>query len=221
MNNTLTLTNQWVNLFKNKVHLAVFILLLISTLISLKVFNAFLAFNEARTVGPVLNDYFLNMLVPTDVSIPLFTITWICIVGGLLVCLRTPCRAIQVFIGIIAMVAVRSSVMYLVPLEAPVGIIPLRDPVLEGSFYSGSVLQKDLFFSGHTANLALLTFMLDFKWLRYVFAIATVVVGVLLLRQHVHYTIDVLAAPFFAYLCAIIATKLALYTNRTIASNSQ
>jgi membrane-associated phospholipid phosphatase len=69
-----------------------------------------------------------------------------------------------------------------------------------------------LFFSGHTANLALLAFMVDIKWLKYILGICTFIVAVLLLVQHVHYTIDVLVAPFAAY----ISYKLAKSTEQII-----
>lgn len=176
-------------------------------------------FNENRVNGCQLNDWVLNLLPPTNVETILFSITWICILSGLIVCLRTPCKAIIVFLGIMFMVLIRCTVMYFVQLEPPVGIIPLRDTVLEGSFYSGKVLLKDLFFSGHTANLALLTFMVDIKWMKYLFGVLTLVVAFLLLMQHVHYTIDVLAAPFFAYFCYRLARKLALYLDEKIPAN--
>lgn len=97
--------------------------------------------------------------------------------------------------------------MYLVPLIPPEGIIPLRDTFLEGSFYGNKVLVKDLFFSGHTANLVLLAFMVDVKWLRYILFVCAAIVAFLLLKQHVHYTIDVIAAPFAAYGSYRVAVK--------------
>jgi hypothetical protein len=38
---------------------------------------------------------------------------------------------------------------------------------------------------------------------KYLTAISTISIAILVLMQHVHYTIDVLAAPLFAYFCFI------------------
>lgn len=103
----------------------------------------------------------------------------------------------------------RCMVMYLVPLDPPIGIIPLRDPFVEGAFYDNKVLVKDLFFSGHTSNMVLLTLFMDIKWLKIILAFASAAVGYLLMVQHVHYAIDILAAPFFAYMAYKIAIKIA------------
>jgi len=98
--------------------------------------------------------------------------------------------------------------MYLVPLEPPTDIIPLRDPFVEGAFYDNKVLVKDLFFSGHTSNMVVLTLMMDIKWIKVLLALASTLVACLLLVQHVHYTIDVLAAPIFAYMAYRLATRI-------------
>ena len=180
-------------------------------MITLKIVSLYLCFNETRTNGYFLNDYVLNQIGPKDISTLLFTITWICILGSLPIVLRTPDKAYRVFLSIISIGFIRCVVMYFVPLEVPNGIIPLRDPLLEGSFYDSKVLVKDLFFSGHTSNMALLTFLMDIKWLKKILAICTLIVAYLLLVQHVHYTIDVIAAPFFAYLSYRIAVKVSDY----------
>ena len=169
----------------------------------------YLCYNETRTNGTVLNDFILANILPRDVSTALFSITWICILGGLPILLRTPDRALKVFWGISIVCIMRSVVMYLVPLDPPIGIIPLRDPFVEGAFSDNKVLVKDLFFSGHTCNMVLLTLYMDIKWLKIILVFASTAVGYLLLVQHVHYTIDVIAAPFFAYLSYRIAMKIA------------
>lgn len=157
----------------------------------------------------MLNDYVLANLLPRDVSTLLFSITWISILGSLPIMLRTPDRAMRVFWGISVMGLTRCMVMYLVPLDPPIGIIPLRDPFVEGAFYDNKVLVKDLFFSGHTSNMVLLTLFMDIKWLKIILAFASAAVGYLLMVQHVHYAIDIIAAPFFAYMAYKIAIKIA------------
>jgi len=107
--------------------------------------------------------------------------------------------------------------MYLVPLEPPIGIIPLRDPFVEGAFYDNKVLVKDLFFSGHTSNMVLLTLFMDIKWIKIILVFASAAVAYLLLVQHVHYAIDIIAAPFFAYLAYRAAIKIA---DRLVPKNS-
>ena len=88
--------------------------------------------------------------------------------------------------------------MYLTPLEPPIGTLNLQDPLvfIAGT---GSVITKDLFFSGHTSMLFLLFLTAQNKILKYIFLILLFVVPILLLLQKAHYSIDILAALFFTY----------------------
>lgn len=209
MSLTSFMKKEWLALWENRAYLSLWIFLLVSVLLVLKLISVFLVYNDARVGGVVLNDVILGYLEPQDVSTVLFSITWVCIFICLPIALRTPQRSLVVFISILIIGLTRCICMYFVHLEPPQGIIPLRDTLLECSFYENKVLVKDLFFSGHTANLALLVFLVDIKWIKIVLAICTFVVAFLLLKQHVHYTIDVVAAPFFAYGSYRVASLLA------------
>ena len=75
--------------------------------------------------------------------------------------------------------------------------MPKLSPFLNFFIYQGTI-DGDLFFSGHTATICLLLFWtVKFKW---VFALFGVVLGILLMVQRVHYSIDIIAAIPFAYL---------------------
>lgn len=112
------------------------------------------------------------------------------------------------------MLLIRSVTLYSFPLEPPVGIIPLADPLVQWKSEVGVIHTKDLFFSGHTATVFLCFLTTVRPLLRIWFLIATVLVGSFVLLQHVHYTIDVVAAPFASYMCykmvTIINEKLSL-----------
>lgn len=209
-NNFLPLSNikQWKHLLINKKYLSIWLASLMTTLTILYLVGQYLSYNETRTNGTLLNDYVLSHIDAQDVSTMLFSITWVCILGGLPFLLRTPNRALHVFWAISTIGIIRCLVMYLVPLAPPIDIIPLRDPFVEGAFYDNKVLVKDLFFSGHTSNMVILTLLMDIRWIKIVLAFASAAVGYLLLVQHVHYTIDVLAAPFFAYIAYRISLRI-------------
>jgi membrane-associated phospholipid phosphatase len=66
-------------------------------------------------------------------------------------------------------------------------------------------MTKDLFFSGHTATVFLLFLNSQTKLWKNVFLTLTILVGFCVLIQHVHYTVDVIAAPFFGYGAFVIA----------------
>ncbi len=97
--------------------------------------------------------------------------------------------------------------MTLVPLEPPAGLIPLFDPVLV-PFYGLNPVTKDLFYSGHTGAVFLIYLFLQRKQEKLFALIAGILVAVLLLIQHIHYTIEVLIAPVFVYFVFILARKV-------------
>jgi membrane-associated phospholipid phosphatase len=127
-----------------------------------------------------------------------FLIIYAGLIAGLVVLLRHPRRLLLVFQAYSVMALFRIAAMYLAPLEPPPGIIELRDPFVE-FFGGGRTLTRDLFFSGHTSTMFLLFLVMPGRRLRIAYACFTVIVGLCVVLQHVHYTVDVFAAPFFAY----------------------
>jgi membrane-associated phospholipid phosphatase len=97
--------------------------------------------------------------------------------------------------------------MYSLPFDPPSSMIPLKDPFVQ-LFGTGKLLTRDLFFSGHTATLFLLFLVVDKKPYKQLFLFLTVLVAVSVILQHVHYFIDVLAAPFFTFGCFIIVKSI-------------
>lgn len=75
--------------------------------------------------------------------------------------------------------------------------------------YKLITFQGNFFFSGHTGFpfLMALIFYDDKKWRR-VFLLATFLFGASVLLAHVHYSIDVFAAPFITYGIFKITTKI-------------
>jgi hypothetical protein len=76
----------------------------------------------------------------------------------------------------------------------------LNDPFVDFVGYGKNIITKDLFFSGHTSTLFLLFLIARKRALKIFFLAITLAVAMFLLKQHVHYTIDVLAAPVFAWI---------------------
>jgi len=69
--------------------------------------------------------------------------------------------------------------------------------------------QGNFFYSGHTAFPFLLALIFwDNKHMRYLFLFLTVFFGASVLLAHVHYSIDVFAAPFIVYGMYVITKKL-------------
>src|SRR5690349_14444397 len=97
----------------------------------------------------------------------------------------------------------------LVPLDPPVGIIHLKDP-LTSLTYGGRQLfiTKDLFFSGHTSNLFMIYLCLQKKRDKQFALLATIVIATLVLVQHIHYSIDVIVAFIFTYALVKSSEKL-------------
>ena len=99
----------------------------------------------------------------------------------------------------------------MVPLDPPDGLIKLNDP-LTSLIYGGKdkFITKDLFFSGHTATMVFVCYFLPTKQERRIALGLSLVLVALLLIQHVHYSLDVAAAPFFTLAAIWIVKKLGI-----------
>ena len=163
----------------------------------LTVLARFLSWVEHRP-GVLLADPVLALIPPRDVTWLTFGLVYLGLLTTFVLLLPHPRRLVLGAQAYALMVLFRMGVMAVTPLEAPLDTIPLRDPLVQ-VLGTGEVLTRDLFFSGHTATLALLTFLAVGRASRRFFTVCTVLVAICVLWQHVHYTVDVLVAPFFAY----------------------
>jgi hypothetical protein len=148
--------------------------------------------------GIVLHDWILAHVPPHNVSVIIFIIIW----GmGLLIIYRALYRP-QIYIlycwSLIFLCILRLITISIFALNPPVGLIPLADP-LTGIFYGQAIITKDLFFSGHMVTVTLTYLCLEKKLDRVLGIISIIAIAVLLVVQHIHYTIDIVAAPVFTY----------------------
>jgi hypothetical protein len=163
----------------------------------LAVMARFLSWVERRP-GVVLADPVLALLPPRDATWLTFGLVYLGLITAVVVLLPHPRRLVVGAQAYALMVLFRMAVMAVTPLEAPPGMLALRDPLVQ-VVGTGEVLTRDLLFSGHTATLALLTLLAPGRISRRFFLACTALVAVCVLWQHVHYTVDVLVAPVFAY----------------------
>ncbi len=167
--------------------------------------------------GHTINDVVLNTITTANVSIPLFITIWCMGVYMGIKAIEQPRQLLLFLWAFLFLSAFRITCIWLVALNPPPGLIPLSDPIAN-SFYGKSFITKDLFYSGHTATIFLIFLCLETKPQKIAALIATVIVGSLVLVQHIHYTVDVIAAPVFAYLCFYICNKITAGVNLELQS---
>lgn len=180
-----------------------FVIPLVFVTLSILAVVSFLPYFFHAIIGPkpglVINDLVLNAFAPRDYS-------WI-IFGLIYLSLAITLQGIywkpeMVMLGLkcyLLLTVLRMVSMYLLTLEAPEGIIPLKDPLVDVIAYGGNVFNKDLFFSGHVATLTLFVLLEKRPMLKTILLLNTILVAGLILLQRVHYTMDVLVAPFTTY----------------------
>lgn len=174
------------------------LLLTFSILIPVLIFlPMYLTHIETRE-GFAFTDPLLNLFQPVDLTWWTFIIIYLGLIlavfhlrnypGLLLLALK-----VYTFTAVFRIIA-----MYFLPLNPPSTIILLNDPFVQ-FFGTGEILTKDLFFSGHTSTMFIFYLTARDKIFKNLFLVGTIFVGAFVLLQHVHYTIDVIAAPFFGY----------------------
>jgi membrane-associated phospholipid phosphatase len=187
----------WIEIFNDKRSVADFIITILFAVFIISVFPVFLHFIEEREAA-LLFDPFLNLFNPVDLTWVTFGLIYFSVIVAVFSLINKPASLFFALQSYGVMLLFRMLVMYLTPLDAPEKLIPLHDPFVQ-MFGTGDILTKDLFFSGHTATMFLLFLVVKNHKLKTIFLITTILVGLAVLLQHVHYTVDVIAAPVFAY----------------------
>jgi hypothetical protein len=206
---TFAKTSSWSEAWQNRLFrkkLITGVILFISLLLILPTFFAFIEKRE----GIVLNDWLLNILPARDFSVLIFIIIWSSCVLVIIRSVQSPAFFLQVLLSGVALLLIRIGTIYFVPLEPPEGLIKLADPLTSLTYGGrGIFITKDLFFSGHTSDLFLIYLCLEKKGDKLFVLLATITVGILVLVQHVHYSIDVIGAIFITYFLVMAVKKLA------------
>jgi membrane-associated phospholipid phosphatase len=169
-------------------------------------YSDFLNSIEARE-GFSFKDPVLKLIKPVDLTWLIFISIYLSLLAGIVILIKNPLKlafTIQIYF---VLILVRMIAMYTVPFNPPPDMIPLNDPFVQ-FFGTGKLLTKDLFFSGHTATLFLLYLVVEKKSLKKIFLLLTVIIAVSVIVQHVHYFIDVFAAPFFTFGCYALVKKI-------------
>ena len=172
--------------------------IIISAVIYLSIVQ-WLRYNSCRH-GAIIDDPAYNLLAPRDFSHIIFAFTYSSVVLFILYIVQYPLLMHRAFTAFVTVFFVRALCIYFIPLSPSPTIIELRDPFISYASLQTSIL-NDLFFSGHVADIALFAIMARDQALKRFFIFAGVTIALLLVWQRVHYTLDVVAAPFFSYFC--------------------
>jgi len=150
--------------------------------------------------GIRLDDILLKNIAASDVSIYIFVLLYTTIFYNYFFFLAYPRLLVCFFIFYSSALLIRFSLLSVIHLEAPIFYQEFSDPILATSTYNGIKITKDLFFSGHMVTMFCAYFAMPNKTIKRLFLANSIILGVLLLIQHVHYTIDLLGAYIAVYI---------------------
>lgn len=199
----------WRQAVQNKVirhKLIIAHILLVSAILTLPHFFDFIEQRE----GVPLMDPLLNYIPSMNVSLPIFVCIWGTTALLLYRCVSDPNMYLRAIFGFVIIIFVRIITITLVPLEPPTDLIPLIDPISNIAYGRADFITKDLFFSGHTSSQFLAFLCLNQGRDKTIALVSTLLVGAMVLLQHVHYSIDVIAAPVFTYFCYWLGSQITI-----------
>lgn len=157
--------------------------------------------------GIYLNDVVLNVLTPRNWSVVIFTLIYISVVQTIYSVARHPAAILLGVTSYFAVSILRMVTMYVYTLEPPIDMILLIDPI-SSKFYPNSTFAKDMFFSGHISTMMVLILIEKNRWFRMAKIAFTLMIGLFLAWQHVHYTIDLVVAPVVTYMVFYTIKKI-------------
>ena len=159
--------------------------------------------------GILMNDFIVSRIRSRDVSWLVFFCLYSGIAIGVASSIRYPKICLMIMQTYSLVTLMRIITIFCIPLNPPEGYIALKEPLLGFFFTSeGKICSKDLFFSGHVSTIMAIYFPMKQKLNKAIVLVLTVLIGSLVLVQHVHYTVDVLAAPVATYACYLFSKKV-------------
>ncbi len=174
-------------------------------------FPFFFGLIEARKGGIELTDPLLYSIPAIDLSVPIFLIIYSTTIFTLYRCWKDPSVFIIFLWSYIILCLLRIISITMLPLEPPSDLVQLRDPITY-LIYGNESVTKDLFFSGHTATQFLMFLCLKKKTDRTILLVSTILIAIMVLLQHVHYTVDVVVAPVITYLAYWLTKSFLVHT---------
>ncbi|MFC2136497.1 hypothetical protein ACFLTH_17925, partial [Bacteroidota bacterium] len=123
------LLETWIEKLRDKnfrVNFAATFILLVITLVTL---TNFLTYNETRS-GSIIDDPLLNLFRPVDVTWLTFILIYAGLITGLYTLAQNPIRLVTALQAYIIMIMLRIISMYSLPLDPPVNMIILEDPLV-------------------------------------------------------------------------------------------
>jgi hypothetical protein len=141
-------------------------------------------------------DLILDRLPPVDLSF-FFTYGYMALIVGMFLCpLFRRVRMLHVVaIQFSILLTLRSLFMIFTHVGTPAGAVTVHFPGIFSKLY----FENDMFFSGHAALPFLGFYLFKQSPLRYVFLVGSIVMGIVVLAMHVHYSVDVFGAFFMTY----------------------
>lgn len=213
------IVDNWKVAWRNRFFRDQLLLSLIGFLLASVLMRLFLSYIETRN-GISLPDPLLPLFAPTDLKWITFSCIYSAMILGFVALAIYPFSLLLAIRSIFVMILLRITFLFLLPLDPPPGCIPLVDPFIRMPAIFPPT-SRDLFFSWQTAVMALFGFCARWRDMRILFFSAAALVSILFLLQHVHYTIDLVAAPCFAYLAFGIAKGNTLHEVSGTPSNNR
>lgn len=196
--------------FWNKPGFRIQFIISISVLASFMViFPHFFDYIETRK-GTLLYDPVLELLPAADVSWPIMALLYFGVISWIATHLKSPDILLAGMQTYCLVTLLRLMSIPLFPLEPPVDYIPLKEPFVQFFTNGGRIISRDLFFSGHMTTILFCYYNTRKGALKTVYLVAAILIGILLMIQRVHYTIDIIAAPLFTWLCFLFSKKVLL-----------
>jgi len=189
--------SDWKLYLKNKKFTISLILIIILLIATLSFFSRFLIYVENRP-GFSFDDPILKLFSAIDLNLYIFPLIYLSILSGLIILAASPEDFFTAILAYVMLNWVRMLLMYVMPLNTPIGTIDLQDPLVF-ILGAGQKITKDLFFSGHTATLFLIFLAVKNKKMKIIYLIATLIVGLFVMLQKAHYSADVFTALFVSY----------------------